>query len=633
MKNIKNILSLLFLSQITITPVIGQNSGKTEYINVKSCVTDAQGKPVKGAKVYVDGNFGSTVTDASGRFALKVKPTDRLYIKSEGYLSKTVSAKDVDSKIDMDETPYLQGEDNQVDLGFIKVDKRDVNSDITTVKTSDIDGKYNPRGITDILNGNVSGMANYNNVRGLGNALVVVDGVIRYDAFSSAMMMPEEIESVTVLKDVAAVALFGSQARNGAILIQTKHGNAHERSIRINARYGINDPKALPQYLNSADYMTLYNEARTNDGLSPLYSDQTIENYRSGNPYRYPSVDYYSSDYLKSVQTNSRVSADFTGGDKNVSYYANLGWSHDGSWINFGDAKSQGTNRFNLRTNVDFRINDFIKNSVSANAVFNFSKGPRTDYFSNASTLKPNAYTPFLPISLLDETNTDMMNLVSIERNVIGGTYILGGTSSIKTNPFADIYAGGYNETINRVMEINDRIDVDLNALTKGLSFVGNIGFDFYNRYQQYVSNGYAVYVPTWDTNDKITALTKYNDNTYTGVQYVGSPNFYRRLAFSGMLNYERSFADVHHLSAQLIASGSNYTVFTPNNNGNASDPWPEKNTHLGMRVAYDYKKTYYADFSSALQYSTKLASGHRLGFSPTIALGWTIRYRRLLLL
>src|SRR5690606_21240921 len=153
--------------------------------------------------------------------------------------------------------------------------------------------------------------------------LVLIDGIPR-DAGS---VNPTEIEQISLLKGISAVALYGSQAAKGVVQITTKRGKVQKQEIEVNVNAGIFVPKSFPKYLGSAEYMTLYNEARANDGLSQLYSDETIYNYASGsNPYRYPDVNYYSSEYLKQTYNRYDVSAQITGGNETAQYYTNLGF-------------------------------------------------------------------------------------------------------------------------------------------------------------------------------------------------------------------------------------------------------------------------------------------------------------------
>ncbi|ULT25157.1 TonB-dependent receptor plug domain-containing protein [Sphingobacterium sp. E70] len=140
--------------------------------------------------------------------------------------------------------------------------------------------------------------------------LVLVDGFPR-DANN---VMPTEIEQISVLKGVNAIALYGSRAAKGVISISTKRGKAGGQQVKIRANAGVNTAISYPKYLGSAEYMTLYNEARQNDGLSPLYSAETIYQHAAGtNPFRYPNVDYYASDYIKDHYNRYDATAEISG--------------------------------------------------------------------------------------------------------------------------------------------------------------------------------------------------------------------------------------------------------------------------------------------------------------------------------
>ena len=171
--------------------------------------------------------------------------------------------------------------------------------------------------------------------------------------------------------------LYGSQAAKGIIFITTKKGEANTQKIGVRVNTGISLPRALPNYLNSADYMTLYNEARRNDGLAPQFDSATIQNYRAGNSFRYPSVNYYSPEYLKKYQNATDVNTEFSGGTNNARFYSNIGWSNGTTLLNVGEGKNEGDNRLNLRGNVDLKLNDKISSSIYVSAIFSDSRRAR----------------------------------------------------------------------------------------------------------------------------------------------------------------------------------------------------------------------------------------------------------------
>ena len=194
------------------------------------------------------------------------------------------------SAIENDTDTLSTGNDAEVQVAFRKVSRKDLLGGVSVVNMKELTQKnYNTYSL-DNMQGYVGGW-NGNSLWGMDgdNAgyLVLVDGVPR-DANN---VMPTEIEQITFLKGAQAVVLYGSKAAKGAILISTKRSTAEGLSVSVRANTGFNVAKSFPEYLGSAEYMTLYNEARVNDGLAPLYSDTQIYNHASGlNPYRYPDI-------------------------------------------------------------------------------------------------------------------------------------------------------------------------------------------------------------------------------------------------------------------------------------------------------------------------------------------------------
>jgi TonB-dependent SusC/RagA subfamily outer membrane receptor len=274
-----------------------------------------------------------------------------------------------------------------------------------------------------------------------GNALFIVDGLPR----DISTLRMSEVESISVLKDASAAVLYGTQAVNGVIMITTKRGFEGKSQAHVNFNYGIKSPIELPSYMNSADYMTWYNQARINDRLDPLYSDEDIEHYRSGNPYRYPSIDYYSDQWLRKFKNYYDINAEFRGGNKMAKYYVNAGWNSAGSLIDFGQWSKASNNALNVRTNVDLKINDWINTEVDATALFRDNKTGRGNFWNTAYTTRPNLYSPFIPIDLIDPENS----LLLAHKNDVDGKYLFGGTTSYTSSIFSNGYAGGSTTCIS----------------------------------------------------------------------------------------------------------------------------------------------------------------------------------------
>lgn len=607
------ILIFLYLTALIFPiDVIAQRKNERSNITIESVVVNEEGKPIAGATIFGNEGAISAKTDESGRFSISVPVQTDLLIEADGYESTLFKSGEYEDpeNLTLKQSLFMYGEKDNVNIAFGKVKKGNLTGAISVLNTAEILKYDNIQSISEALNGRIPGLLGSSNIRGIGGGMVIVDGLPR----SAENVNLSEVEQITVLKDINSSVLYGSEAVNGVLLITTKRGQAHKKRIDVTGHYGFSNPTALPKYLSSADYMELYNEARINDGLTPQFDASSIANYRTGNPYRYPSVDYYSGDYLRKIKPFSRITTELSGGNDIATYYSNLGWEQSGSLLNFGESTNAGSNRFNARGNVDMKINSWVKSSINATAVLNNNKSAVGDYWSEAATLKPNLFAPLIPIELIDPENS----LLKGRKNDVDGKYLLGGTSSYLTNPIANGYSGGQTENVQRNFSVDNRIEFNLEEVVKGLTFQTNVSFDFYTSYNQSITNEYSVYEPVWNAGtNSIDGLSKYGSDIRSGNQNASGLSFTRRFGFHGMFDYKRTFGDVHQISGSLLGFGNRYKV--------RGDFFGNKNVNMGLRLAYGYKNKYMADFSSAYVNSVKLPEGNRGAFSPTLGLAWLI--------
>ncbi|MEX0929987.1 MAG: SusC/RagA family TonB-linked outer membrane protein [Balneolales bacterium] len=617
-------IAFLFVTVLSISEdVLAQQE---RSVHIEAVVNDGNGTPVANAEVF--SNRAYAKTDAEGRFRISVEPNSTLIFEAKGFSTRTVTSSLAEESEELSLVPnglYYRSDD-KVQLAFRKANKGNLVGSVSTADPTEINSYDNNIWAEDIMTGRTLGLMGSNSIRGLGigidvssitgtgsfsgNALYIVDGLPRDIDYIRA----SEIESITVLKDVNAAVLYGSAAVNGVVLITTKRGEVNKNTSRITASSGISTPHALPQYLNSADYMTHFNMARENDGSTPQYDDETIDNYRTGNPYRYPSTDYYSDEYIRSVKDYAYIESEFSGGTEDAAYYTNFGWNSYGSLLDFGEGADARNNIFNARGNVDLKITDWISTSIDGRALFVEDKAQLGNYWNQASSIRPNEYTPLIPFSLIDPDN----ELFQARKNDVNGEYLIGGNASYLNTPFGDSYSGGVVQGIERNFAFNNRIDADLASITEGLSFHTNISFDYYIRYNQSVLNDYSVYEPTWDDDEDIViGLNQRGLDARPGTQSVGNRYFRRRFGAYAQVSYDRKFDDVHHITGSVLGYGSNYKP-----QGNFQGV---KQAHLGLQATYAYDQRYMIDFSSAYSNSVKLAEGNRGGFSPTVGLGWMI--------
>ncbi len=518
----------------------------------------------------------------------------------------------------------LTAKDPQVQVAFRKVAQSDLLGGVSVVNVEEMQKKDYTTYSLDNMSAYAAGW-NGNSLWGMdgdndGGYLVLVDGVPR-DANN---VLPSEIAQITFLKGASAVVLYGSRAAKGAIYITTKRGEVSDLRINVRANTGFHVAKSYPEYLGAAEYMTLYNEAFLNDGGAasqlPYSADQIYNTGLGTNPYRYPDVNFYSSDYIRKAYNRSDVTAEFNGGNRRARFYANINYYRTGDVFKFGEAKDNNINRLSIRGNVDLTINDFITAFVNANTTFYNSRSAKGDYWDVASTFRPNRISPLIPLDYLDPNAQAALKAAGASSNIIDGKYFLSGTTIDRTNIFADYYAAGYNKYTSRQFQFDTGVNIDLNKLLKGLSFQTQFAVDYATSYNTSFDNTYAIYMPTWSTyngKEVIVGLEKDGVDKKSGVQNVGGSSDRQTILFSGQFNYVRTFADVHHVSAMLIANGYQRTQ---------SEEYHRKsNTNLGVQLGYNYGNKYYADFGMAVVHSAKLAEGHRQALSPSLTLGWRL--------
>jgi len=505
-----------------------------------------------------------------------------------------------------------------VNVAFRKVAKEDIMGGVSSVNIAELMEKnYNTYSL-DNMQGYVSGF-NGAGMWGHTGQLVLIDGVPR----EANNVKPDEIESITFLKGAQAVVLYGSKAANGAILITTKRGKVTEGlSVNVRANTGWAVAKAYPEYLGAAEYMGLYNEARRNDGIADLYTPETIAKFASGaNPYRYPDVEFYSDEFIKKTYNRTDVTAEIEGGNERAKFYANVSYYRQGDFFKFGEAENNYIDRFNVRGNVDIKLNNFIKAYVNANATYYNSKSANGgSYWEAAATFRPNRVAPLIPLSYIDPNAAQPNALIGTTTNFINGCF-LGGAQTDLSNIFADYYFAGENTWTSRQFQFDAGVDVDLSSVTKGLSFHTMVGVDYRTAYTTAFNNSYATFTPTWSEyngQDVIIGLNNYETvDKHSGVQNISGSTDNQTIAFNAHFDYVRTFDDVHNVNAMLVANGyqqSESAVYHKVSNAN-----------LGLQLGYNYNRKYYAELALAAPWSAKLPEGNRAGFSPSVTLGWNL--------
>ena len=467
--------------------------------------------------------------------------------------------------------------------------------------------------------------------------LVIIDGVKR----PSNNVLPSEIEQVTFLKGAQAVVLYGSKAAKGAILITTKRGKVDGLQINANANTGWHFAKEFPEYLGSAEYMTLFNEATFNDyvastnveqlndlintgKLNMPYSQQDIYNHASGiNPYRYPNVNYYSEDYIRKAYNRSEGTVEIQGGGTRAHFYTNINYYRAEDLLNFGEAKDNYTDRFSVRGNVDLVVNKFVTGWANVSATYYNEHKNKGNFWSDAASMHPNEpanASPLIPLDMVDPNASKALSTLGKSLNIVDGKYFPGGSTNYKSYAIADCYFGGETQAVSRQFQFDAGINYDMNKFVKGLSFRTLFSIDYAANYSLSYNNKYSVFIPTWsnyNTQDAIVAINQPNDEVVTGTMTMSDTKYRQTITWNGHFNYDNTFAGKHHATGILLAN-----MYTTTASGQYHR---YANANLGLQAGYDFMSRYFFDMSLAGVHSARLPEGNREALSHSFTLGWNI--------
>ncbi len=510
---------------------------------------------------------------------------------------------------------------NTVDLSFYETEKDRMTGSVSVVDAQKEYLRDSRTHIGSALNGKVVGLFDVYNTWGTGNAVVVIDGVPQ-DGFYVNRLNMMEVETIVVLKDALSKALYGAMGDQGVILINTKRGKPGKAQIRVSAQHSISQARALPNFLNAADYMEKYNEALTNDGLDPIYSQDDIDKTRSGeSPALYPDNDFYSEDYLRNYRNSTNVIFDLSGGNQNAQYYINTEWGQDKGWLNTEIPDNE--NYFNFRSNLDFKINDYMKMGVQAVARMTIYNGPNVnnasggyDYWEEFSSIKPNAYPDLWDPNLIQDETT--RNFVLEEATLHDGQ-VLGGNSTYANNQIlGELIQNGkvnYQETL---AQFGSNLDVDLSFITEGLSAKGYGSMTFYNSLFTEQSYAYAIYEPGVDSLGVLDTVFIHGEDIPRDQYNTNNENstYYNNIGYYGDLSYDRSFG-MHDISAMAILYGNVLT----------REGGFQKQTvfNYGFTANYMFNKKYVLEGSLMGIGTKKLPSGNKFELAPAVGAAWIV--------
>lgn len=591
--------------------------------SISGIVVDTDGNPVIGAVVMIPGTNNGSSTDFDGRFTMNgVTSESILEVSCLGYATQQIKAgsrSDFRFVLEVEAT-YM---DEVVVIGYGTTTRRRSVGAVDQVKSSVLENR-SVSNITQALQGTSPSLViqqrSFNpndqglniNIRGVGtmnnnDPLIVIDGLVT-DNSAFSKLNPSDIESVSVLKDAGTAAIYGSRAANGVLLVTTKKGKINQApQVKLSAMVGFQDPYSLFTPVEGWQNATLLNLARNNHGLDPAFTTAQIRDlYDNGNG------SFYLDEIMKTaLQQNYNVSV--AGGSQNTTYMVSLGYFNQES--NFV-GPDYGVERYNMRANISTEYKRFkftgllsynrndSKNTVDGNAIVNATRLPTYYYYR--------------------------------QQDPVTGRYL---TNDLLTdyNSLGNLMEGGYDKNNNDYVNANVSLEF---KIMEGLKLRGVGGADIYSnhRYTRTFTVPFYNYLDI-DGEPRLNNTDRRSEDWNEKAWLINTQI---------MLDFDRTFAEKHHVYALLGASNESYTRqgnqikilkvdedLGIKGDGSEIDPTgsyitPESTTRTSLtsvfgRLGYDYKGRYFVEGTFRYDGSSKFAKEYRWGFFPSVSAGWTI--------
>lgn len=424
--------------------------------------------------------------------------------------------------------------------------------------------------------------------------LIVIDGVPR----SYLSIDPEQIESVTVIKDALGTSVYGMKAADGVLLVTTKRGANIPKQITVTSQFGIQQQIERPNFLDAHNYASLFNEALANDGRQAIYSATDLDNYKNDtNPFTHPNVNWVDQ-ILKNTAAVSRQNINARGGSNTTRYFVDLDYLYQDGFIkedrNINTYETNNSfKRFSFRSNIDI---DLTKKTLLSLNLFGRLRNGNQPGATSASIYNAFITTPNNAYPLFNENGS------------------LGGNTEFQNNLYGMAIKSGYRPSVNRNLGADVSLTQKLDQFVPGLYASGLVSFNSYYNETINRSKTFAVYTPIVNTT---TGETTYRiiggDGTQANTSTLSDQN--RQIFTKFDLGYHKSF-NKNTIKAQLFYVRDSY-VF----GGDLS----QVNQSISTRINYDYNQKYLLELGASYMGYDRYKKGDQWGLFPSIGLGWNI--------
>lgn len=618
--------------------IIIREKKPVELVTVTGRIVDEKGNPIPGATVLIQGTTQGVATDTDGNYAISVRPTDALRVSFIGYKTEVVELKGK-TKMNVRLNPTAENIEEVTVVAFGEQKKESVVSAITTVDARTL--KSSSSDLTSQFAGKIAGMIGWQTggipgalteeemntkfyIRGITSfqtsanidPLILIDGV-ESSKLDLSRMVPEDIETFSVLKDASATAMYGARGANGVIVITTRKGEAG--SVYTSVRYEavLSAPTKQIEVVDPINYMKLYNRAllARNPDATPQYSVERIE--RTGSKL-YPSWVYPANDWydimFHDYSINHRAGLNLRGGSRLVQYYASVNFVRDEGMLKT-DRLNQfkvniENNTFSFRTNLNIDLSAGIRLNINTSANLDKYRGPYADVteaYYMAFNASPVDFAAMYPG---DETYAwPHLRFGSIDQNT--------------SNPYLELHQG-YKDRRRYSAVARAEYIHNLSPILKGLEVRASVSMNQTGYYvNAYSTTPYRYSLGNYDFETGKHTLNAING--YKASRTLAKDNDKSNGSQSTQMMYE---VQGLHVAAWGVHQTSLTAVFNAQETTTSStqtvlDGIPRRNMGLSMRGTYGFKDKYFAEASFGYNGSERFAQNHRFGFFPAVGAAW----------
>ncbi len=611
---------------------------------VTGTVKDKSG-PLPGVIVQEKGMASNgTSTDLNGKFALTLKGNSGVIIfKSIGYKSQEVTVGS-NTTLNITLQDDAQSLEEVVVVGYGSQKKVTVTGSMSSVSGEAI--RRNPSAsLQNALVGQLPGFFSQQTsgqpgadgatfyIRGVSSfaagasnqPLIVVDDIeFTYEQF--ARLNPNEVESISILKDASMTAVYGIKGANGVVLVTTRRGKSGKPGFNLRSETSFQQPTKFPEYLNAYESALLHNQAAANDGVAPVFNETALEAFRTGsNPYAYPDVNW--KDVLfRDFSMQTRNNLDLSGGTEKTRYFISIGHLYQNGMLNnFGEKTDVNNNyfhkRYNYRSNLDIDVNKDLGLKLDLSGNIGQVNSPNYSHPNGSDKTVFYEYTNYLSLAPYSYPLYNPDGSFGYINSLYPSRYNLNNIVNRLTN-------GGYRRANENNMNFNTTVNYKLGFITKGLSAKGVAAYTSNYGYNRNITRDAG---PSYIWNSNNDTYTSFPANTYRQQRYflgydAGSTQ--RFLTMQGSINYDRTFGS-HHISALVLYNQRKDLKRgdTRNNNINftSTNYIPFKYNGYSTRLIYDFRNKYLFQIAAARNGSDRFISYRSYDWFPAVSAGWNI--------